>query len=237
MRTPSVTVVSAAALAAVMTACGGTASTPGSTQDGGAAATTPAPAQTASPTAGADGAGAAGTLCAVGRQPCEMEAGTYTAAPFEPNFAFTIDEAWMNDRAYADGGGISQGIGGIYWLSGATAGTVAGQEVEIGASVDEFVAFLQSLEAAGMTVSDPTEVAVDGSSGQQVDVESNDVEAPGLIFIAEDEFHLVPDEKARFIVVDHGGETVAFIIDSFAAGDFDEWVETAQPVIDSISWQ
>ena len=87
-----------------------------------------------------------------------------------------------------------------------------------------------------MTVSEPTEATVDGASGQQVDVESNDVQAPGLFFLKDDAFHLVPDEKARFLVVDQAGETVIFIIDAFSAADFDEWMGTAQPVVDSITW-
>lgn len=178
-----------------------------------------------------------GELCAEGHQPCPIEAGTYTAAPFEPNFSFTIDEGWQNDRAFADGGGISQETGGIFWASGVGEGTVDGEPVEIGASVDDFVTFLQAFEALGMTVSEPTPVTVDGVRGQQVDVATNEAEAPGLYLIAEDQFNLVPGEKARFLVLDRDGETVLLIIDSYTTEGFDDWVATAQPVIDSITWE
>ena len=178
-----------------------------------------------------------GALCAVGHEPCPLEPGEYTAAPFQPNFSFTIDEGWTNDRAFADGGGISQQSGGIYWASGVSAGRIGEEDIDIGASVDDFIAYLQGLEAIGMTVSEPEPVTVDGVSGQQVDVQSNEAEAPGLYQIAEDVFHLVPDETARFLVLDKDGETVLLIVDSFSSDGFDDWVETAHPVLDSIRWE
>jgi hypothetical protein len=36
--------------------------------------------------------------------------------------------------------------------------------------------------------------------------------------------------------VDRDGETVVFVIDRFAEADFETFVETAQPVVDSIAW-
>jgi hypothetical protein len=179
-----------------------------------------------------------GQLCAEGHTPCQIPAGSYTAAPFVPNFSFAIAEPWQNDRAFADGGGISLGsAGGIFWASQVSRGTVGGEEVAIGGSVDDFVSFLQRFEALGVTVSDPTPVTVDGVSGQQVDVATNEAEAPGLYLVAEDAFNLVPGEKARFMVLEKDGETVLLIIDSFTTDGFDEWIATAQPVLDTIAWQ
>ena len=94
-----------------------------------------------------------GQLCAEGHETCPLAAGTYTTAPFEPAFSFTVETGWTNERAYDDGGGIAKQQGGIYWASGVTAGTVDEEEVEIAAGVDGFVAFLQRFEALGMTVS------------------------------------------------------------------------------------
>ena len=226
-------------LALLATACSGQSSTP-TASDGAVQSQPPSASASASPseTPGTSGSATGpGELCAVGHEPCPLEPGEYTAGPFEPNFSFTIDEEWTNDRRFADGGGISQQSGGIYWASGVSAGRIGEEDIEIGASVEDFVTFLQSLEAIGMTVSDPEPVTVDGVSGQQVDVESNATDAPGLLMLAEDVFHLVPDESARFLVLDKDGETVLLIVDSFASDDFEVWVETTQPVLDSIRWQ
>ena len=87
-----------------------------------------------------------------------------------------------------------------------------------------------------MTVSDPSAVEVDGAAGMQVDVESNDVDAQGLLTMESDFFNLAAQEKARFLVVDADGEVVVFIIDSFLAEDFDDVVATGDPVISSIRW-
>jgi hypothetical protein len=216
-------------IAFVLAGCGGPAADSPST-----AASAVEPSETAAASAQASGEG---VLCAVGHEPCPIEAGTYTAAPFEPNFSFSVDDGWQNDRAFADGGGISKTDGGIFWASGVASGTIGGEEVEIEASVDDFVTFLQGFEAIGMTVSAPTPVTVDGVSGQQIDVAANEAEAPALYHIAEDQFNLVPGEKARFLVLDKDGETVLLIIDSFTTEGFDDWLATAQPVIDSISWE
>jgi len=215
-------------LAIFVTGCGGTAgqSTSAATVD-----------ELIQPSASPSAESGRGALCAQGFEPCSLEAGTYSAAPFAPNFSFTIGDAWQNDRAFVDGGGISREMGGIIWASGVSHGTVGREEVAIGASPDDFVAFLQSLKATGMTVSEPTSATVDGATGQQLDVESNDVEAPGLYFIAEDTFLLVPDEKVRFIVLDKDGTTVLFILESYKTADFAAWLDTSQPVVDSISWE
>lgn len=221
-------------LAILLAGCGSTstdATDPPASRDAGST-------EPASSLAPSQAATDEGVLCADGHTPCEITAGTYTAAPFEPNFSFTIDDPWQNDRAFADGGGISKGSdGGIFWASDVSLGTMDGAQVEIGASVDDFVAFLQGFEAVGMTVSEPMPVTVDGASGQQVDVTTNEAAAPGLYLVAEDAFNLVPGEKARFLILDKDGETVLLIIDSFTTEGFDDWVATAQPVIDSIAWE
>jgi hypothetical protein len=178
----------------------------------------------------------AGSLCAVDHTPCELPGGTYSAAPFEPAFSFTIEGSWQNDRAFSDGGGISQDTGGIYWASGVERGRLGDEEVEIGATPEQFIAFLQSLSLAGATVSAQSEQSVGDHSGASVDVESGDEPLPGLYLIDADAFNLAPNEKARFIVLDVEGETVVFVVDAFASADFDAWLATAQPVLDSVTW-
>jgi hypothetical protein len=222
-------------IAFILVGCGGPAADSPSTA--ASAAEPSEPAVSAAGTAAASEASGESVLCAVGHEPCPIEAGTYTAAPFEPNFSFTVDEGWQNDRAFADGGGISKPEGGFFWASGIASGTIGGEEIEIGASVDDFVTFLHGFEAIGMTVSESTSVTVDGISGQQIDVEANDAEAPALYRLAEDQFNLVPGEKARFLVLDKDGETVLLIVDSFTTEGFEDWLRTAQPVVDSISWE
>ena len=184
---------------------------------------------------GSDGT-TAGSLCAVDHTPCALEGGTYSAAPFEPAFSFTIEGSWQNDRAFADGGGISQDTGGIYWASGVERGRLGDEEVEIGATPEQFIAFLQSLSLAGATISAQSEQSVGDYSGASVDVESGDEPLPGLYLIDADAFNLAPNEKARFIVLDVEGETVVFVVDAFASADFDAWLATAQPVLDSVTW-
>jgi hypothetical protein len=79
------------------------------------------------PASASDG-GSEGELCAVEFETCPLEAGTYSAAPFEPAFTFMVDDGWTNDRAWPDGGGVSKSDGGFYWASGVEAGNPSRQE-------------------------------------------------------------------------------------------------------------
>jgi len=206
----------------LLTACSSTSTeTPEASQD-----------QT-SESSSASGGGEVGALCA----PCPLEPGTYSAAPFEPAFTFLLEDEWVNDIAVADAGALSQQMGGIFWTSGVTRGTVGVAGVTIEPTAGGFVAFLQSLSATGMTVSAPTPTTVDLVEGQQIDVATNDVRASGLYFAASDTFNLGPGEKARFIVLDHAGVTVVLVLEAFAEADFDQWLETVAPVVESISWE
>src|SRR5688572_21934099 len=94
-----------AGLVLVLSACAAsTAESAGASAAGTAAFTA---AQPSASVASSDAtSGGEGTLGAGGDEACAIEAGTYTASPFEPNFSFTIDDDWQTDRAFADGGGI-----------------------------------------------------------------------------------------------------------------------------------
>ena len=148
---------------------------------------------------------------------------------------FSVPAGWRNDRAYADGGGVSTSTGGFWWASGVKQGMVGDTSVKIAAGVDGFVSHLKSFK--GFAVTDPVPVAVDGVKGVQVDVTTNDVVADGLYLVAEDAFNLAPDEKARFIVLDKGGVTVLIILESFKTAGFDAWLDTTKPILDSIKWK
>jgi hypothetical protein len=201
------------------------------------AATASAVPASASPSAAPSIAIPAATLCAGGQSqdPCELQPGAYSANPFQPGFMFTIAEPWTNERRYADGGGISLGEAAFFWASGVTTGTVAGNSAEIDPGPEGFVAFLQQFK--GFTLSEPRPVQVDGVSGIQLDVETNDTDAPQLFEISQDVFNLDAGEKARFILVDKDGTTVIFIIDAFKKAGFDAFLVKAQPVLDSVTWE
>jgi hypothetical protein len=148
---------------------------------------------------------------------------------------FVVPAGWRNDRAFADGGGVSNQGGGFLWASGVTKGLSGGATVDIAPGVDGFLAHLKSFK--GFTVTEPVPVTVDGVEGRQVDVTTNDVEAPGLYIIADDGFNLAPGEKARFIVLDKDGATVILIIEGFKDTEFDATVATTQTILDSVSWE
>lgn len=225
------------AILALLTACGG-ASTESSSTEEASAPDNAGPSASASPSEpGESEAAGAGELCAVEFETCPLDAGTYSSSPFDPEFTFVVDDGWTNERAWPDGGGVSKEGGAVYWISGVTTGMVAEHEIEIGADVEGFMTFLQSLEAVGMTVSEATEVEVDGAAGMQIDVETNEVEAPGLMAMESDSFNLAPGETARFLVLDVDGETVVLIIDAFLSEDFESVVAIGEPVIASIRWE
>jgi hypothetical protein len=222
-----------AVFAIVLAACGSTTSaSPPPTAAAASAAASPA--ATSSAPASATTGGPA-TLCATDQQPCPIEAGTYTTRPFEPAFTFTVGDGWTNDRLFADGGQISKGQAGIVWASGVRSGQVDGTQASIAPGAVGFLAHLAAYK--GFTVSPPTPVTVGGLAGQQVDVVTNDVQAPGIYFIEQDRMNLGPGEKARFIFVEKDSTLVILIIEAYEAAQFDTFLTDAQPVVDSIAWE
>jgi hypothetical protein len=187
------------------------------------ATATPTPGPTASPPPSPTGPAA---LCAEGfAAPCTLDAGAYTTAPFEAAFSFVLSSAWQNDRAWPHGGEIFLPAGAVQWGSGVKEGSVKGVRLDIGPTPADFFA-----------VSDAIPVTIGGVSGQQVDVLTNTIEAPGIFLIEEDAYNLAAGEKVRFYVLDKGGTTVVLTMDAFKAAEFDDFAVDAQPVIDSIAW-
>ena len=179
-----------------------------------------------------------GELCAEEFEPCPIQAGTYTTSAFEHPFTFTIDgDGWTNDRNWPHGGSMTKaGVEAFLWASGVVSGNVDGETVDIGPAPADFIAHLGKFD--GFTVSEPVPVTLDGVSGLQVDVLSNDVQAPGMFLLPEDAFNLAPNEKARFLVLDKGGSTVILIVDAFDAATFDAFMaDVGQPLLDGLTWE
>ncbi len=226
----------------LLAACGTTAGTNGppstSSQSATLAPSTEPPGASPTDLAASDPPAGAATLCAVEFEPCPITAGFLTTKPFSVPFTFTIDGAdWTNDRNWPHGGSVTQaGSNAFLWASEVTSGQVDGAQVETGPTVDDFVTHLGRFE--GWTVAAPVPVTIDGASGLQVDLTTNEVAAHGMYYIAEDAFNLAPGEKVRFIAVDKDGETVILVVDAFAAATFDAFVtEVGDPLLASISWE
>ena len=183
-------------------------------------------------------AGGDGGLCAKEFEPCAIPAGTYTTDAFEHPFTFTIDgDDWTNDRNWPHGGSMTKASANSFlWASGVVSGRVGEETVDIGPAPADFIAHLGKFD--GFTVSEPVPVTVDGVSGSQVDVLSNDVEAPGMFLLPEDGFNLSPNEKTRFLVLDKDGATVILFIESFDAATFDAFMaDVGQPLLDGLTWE
>ena len=201
-----------------------------------AAPTASASAVSASPAASA--AGGDGELCAREFETCRIPAGTYTTSAFEHPFTFTIEgDDWTNDRNWPHGGSMTRaGANSFLWASGVVSGRVGEEAAPIGPTPSDFIAHLGKFD--GFTVSEPIPVTVDGVSGSQVDVLSNDVAAGGMFLLPEDAFNLSPGEKTRFLVLDKGGATVVLFVESFDASTFDAFMaDVGQPILDGLTWE
>jgi hypothetical protein len=207
-----------------------------STNSASASASAPATAgsSVASPSTGAGD----GALCAKEFEPCPIAAGTYTTDAFTDPFTFTIEgEDWSNDRNWPHGGSMTKaGANSFLWASGVVSGKVGQETVPIGPTPSDFIAHLGKFD--GFTVSEPIPVTVDGVSGSQVDVLSNDVSAGGMFLLPEDAFNLSPGEKTRFLVLDKDGATIILFVESYDAATFDTFMaETGQPLLDDLAWR
>ena len=148
----------------------GSATTPAS-----ASASAPA---TAAPSVASPSSGTAdGALCAKELERCPIAAGTYTTDAFTDPFTFTIEgDDWTNDRNWPHGGSMTKaGTDSFLWASGVVSGNAPEGLVAIGPTPSDFIAHLRKFD--GFTVSEPIPVKVDGVSGSQVDVLSNDMSA------------------------------------------------------------
>lgn len=220
--------------ALIASACGTSAGS--ATASAGPPESAPAsPAPTVEPSAAASpDAPAVGELCAVGMQPCQIEAGTYATTPFVPEFTFAITDTWMNDRNYADGGGISTELGGLFWTSGVSSGIVDEAEVSFESTIEGLAGHLRSFDGFTVTEGEPTTIG--GEPATVLDVLTNDTLARGLILIEEDAFNLGPGEAARFYLLEIDGVLVTFVVEAWMAADFDAVSALLEPVLESVAW-
>lgn len=234
-----------AILIAVLVGCSGAAV---STAPPASAAASPTVASTAATTpspsvepasASASTAAGVGKLCAKEHEVCPTPAGTYSSAPFEHPFTFTIDgDGWANDRAWPHGGSMTKGGSDSFlWASGITAGRVdEGDDLQVGPTQQDFIDLLRKSTRLTVTPT-PVLVTVGGVSGLQVDVEATG-DLPGLFFFPEDAFNLRAGEKVRFIVLDKDGATVVLMVESFKEATFDAFMtDVAQPILGGLTWE
>lgn len=201
------------------------------------AAPTPSPSVARSSAAPSTASGA-GKLCAKEHEVCPIAAGTYSSAPFEHPFTFTIDgDDWTNDRAWPHGGSMTKGgTDSFLWASGITVGRVGDTDSPIGPTQQDFIDHLRKFTQFEVTAT-PVPVTVGGVSGLQVDVVATG-EAPGLFVFPEDAFNLSAGEKVRFIVLDKEGATVVLMVESFKEATFDAFMTgVAQPILDGLTWE
>lgn len=175
------------------------------------------------------------TLCATDQQPCPIDAGTYSTAPFEPAFTFTVGDGWSSDRVFADGGQLSKGEAAFVWASGVKAGLVDGAEVVIGPTIADFIAHLERYK--GFELSEPTETTVGGLSATQIDVTTKETNARGIYFVKEDRMNLAPGEKARFFLIDKDGATVILLLDAYHEAGFDAFTAETGSLLESLAWE
>ena len=192
---------------------------------------------TSSPTSTPTTVPTASGLCAHEFTGCKIAAGTYSTAPFDHPFTFTIETEWENTRAWPDGGEIAPTpqVGAFQWGSGVAKGNVEGKVVPIGPKPADLIAHLRKFE--GFNVGQPSPATIGGVLGQQLDVLTNETKAQAFLLSEKDAFNVAPGEKLRFFIFDRSGETVFLIVDAFKEADFDSFSAIVQPILDSIVWK
>lgn len=168
-------------------------------------------------------------LCTGGRESCELAAGTYSPSLTTPKMTFTLQEGWTGLRHYADGFSMFGGQDTI--LSFARDVTFGDASV---AGLAGFEALLRSVSA--LRVADAELTTLGGLPAVQLDVVAVE-NAPAFITLDEDVYNLSQGQAARFIVLDIGGSLGMFIVESSTEASFDAAIATAQPVLDSVTFE
>ena len=226
---------------AAVAACGGSNRSPAAVMTPEPVATTRSAAVTGTPpTLEPTAATGPAALCAVDGDLCAIEAGTYTTAPFEPAFTFTIASTWGNTRAYADGGGIdpTQTRGAIFWISGTAHAVVEPMEWRIEDERD-FARYIKLLKAErGYEVGATTAASIGGVDGLQVDVtrRAGVSSTDAGFFLAEDVYYYEPGGQSRVYFIETPGMWTFFVVEGDAER-FESIMEVAQPVLESIVWE
>ena len=209
-----------------------------------AAVLTPAP--TVGPTATATATPpstpvpSAQALCAnrdaSGLSGCPLAAGTYTSAPFEVPFRFTIADGWANHIRVVQAGAIRKGPAiGFAWGV-----RLADVSPTIGASTDALFKFFRGQRV--VTASDPVPVTIGGVEGSSMDVS---VGKKGEILFHSStadglqgtSWRFTPGTKVRMIGVEVHDTLVLLMVDVSPVKAFDDEMAKIQPILDSIVWQ
>jgi hypothetical protein len=76
-----------------------------------------------------------------------------------------------------------------------------------------------------------------GVPATQIDVTTNETDAPGIYFVKEDRMNLAAGEKARFFLLDKDGATVILILEAYREEGFDAFVVETEPLLESLAWE
>jgi hypothetical protein len=173
-------------------------------------------------------------LCAKAFEPCDLTPGTYSTAPFDHPFRFTVGDGWTNVW-YGVHGGWNELLpyGRWWWASGIRAGSIDGQTVAIGSTPTDFIDHLKRFN--GLTLTQPKPVSIGGQSVIQVDVTVNE-DTPEMFSIDDNAFNLGAGETVRFDLFDVSGQTVVLVLEAVEASRFGELVDRTLPMHDSITW-
>jgi uncharacterized protein YjbI with pentapeptide repeats len=172
--------------------------------------------------------------------------GLYATEEFEPAMSFSVsDGSWrLSSRDTTDGLLIAESEGGELAFTNPSrvldpSNPSEPKEVPAPENTEEWASWFRS--HPNLDTSEPVQVSVGGASGVQIDV--TDTSVPDnysrvLFFPFADGTFVMASSvgiKDRFVIVDVEGETV--VINVAAPEDqFDEFLPTAQKVLDTVEW-
>jgi hypothetical protein len=199
------------------------------------AAPTGTPEQTVAPTPIPSAMALCASPDASGLKGCPLPAGTYTSAPFEVPFRFTIPDGWANHNKQVEGGEIRKGDAvGLAW-----AVHMADVSPTIGASTEALFKFFRTQPV--VTASAPVPVTIGGIEGSSMDLS---IGTKGKVL-----FHSVssadhgtswrfsPGTKVRMMAVEVHDTLVLLMADVTPIAGFEGQMTSIQPILDSIAWE
>lgn len=183
----------------------------------------------------------------------ELAPGTYRSLISTTTVEFTVDAGWVGTQ-YDDlgfelrraGDGPPQLFSGAPYDGTVFSDVCSGDGTEeidpTAAAFGEFIAARPGIEV----IEGPAETTIGGRSAVQLEVNAVD---PGCtsdpperlwlwMLLEATDFHLNVGERARIIAVDAGeAGAVVFVVESFAAEDFDALIGAAEPVLATITFE
>ena len=186
-------------------------------------------------------------LCAKAFEPCDLTPGTYSAAPFDHPFRFTVSDGWTNVWYGVHGGWNELLPYGRWWWASAILYTCN--------MILPLSLFFQKLRRSpfqadrsswaskpthpkrfsGLTLSQPQLITIGGRSATEVDVTVNK-DAPEIFSVDQNAFNLGAGEKVRFDLVDMNDQTLVVVLEAVEASQFDKFIDRTKQIYDSITW-